>query len=52
MTQSAIRRPAIAFAMQPSRTQHVLPEALVQRLGGIGRALDAAPMPRFDDDRA
>lgn len=52
MTQFVSSRPAIAFAMQPSRTQHVLPEALIQRLDTIGRVLDAAPMQRFDDDRA
>lgn len=52
MTQFVSARPAIAFAMQPSRTQHVLPEALIQRLDTVGRVLDAAPMQRFDDDRA
>ncbi len=52
MTQFASGRPAIAFAMQPSRTQHVLPEALVQRLGAIGRVLDDEPMQSFDDERA
>ncbi|MGG6896248.1 hydroxyacid dehydrogenase [Rhizobium sp. BR 315] len=52
MTQFASGRPAIALAMQPSRTQHVLPEALLQRLGTVGRVLDAAPMQRFDDERA
>lgn len=52
MTQFTSTRPAIAFAMQPTRTQHVLPEALIQRLDTVGRVLDAAPMQRFDDDRA
>ncbi|KAA1179559.1 hydroxyacid dehydrogenase [Rhizobium tropici] len=52
MTQSFSDRPAIAFAMLPSRTQHVLPDALIQRLGAIGNVLDAAPMQRFDDARA
>lgn len=52
MTQSNSDRPAIAFAMQPSRTRHVLPEALVQRLATIGRVLDAPPMQSFGDDRA
>ncbi|MFK0164771.1 hydroxyacid dehydrogenase [Rhizobium sp. NPDC090279] len=52
MRQFLSGRPAIAFAMQPSRTQHVLPEALIQRLDTIGRVLDAAPMQRFDDERA
>ncbi|NTG42776.1 hydroxyacid dehydrogenase [Rhizobium rhizogenes] len=51
MTSSA-SRPTIAFAMQPSRTQHVIPSALIQRLDTIGRVLDAAPMVRFDDERA
>jgi len=45
-------RPAIALAMQPSRTQHVLPDALIRRLDAVGRVLDAAPMQRFDDERA
>ncbi|MQB45742.1 hydroxyacid dehydrogenase [Rhizobium sp. ICMP 5592] len=45
-------RPTVAFAMQPSRTQHVLPLALIQRLDEVARVLDAAPMVRFDDDRA
>lgn len=44
--------PAIAFAMQPERTQHVLPPALIGRLETIGRVLDTDPMERFDDDRA
>ncbi len=52
MTQSASNRPAIAFAMQPSRTRHVLPDALIRRLDTIGRVLDAAPMQSFDDARA
>ncbi|SCB48608.1 hydroxyacid dehydrogenase [Rhizobium multihospitium] len=52
MTQSASGRPAITFAMQPSRTQHVLPEALIRRLDTIGRVLDAAPMQSFGDARA
>ncbi|MEF0940403.1 hydroxyacid dehydrogenase [Rhizobium sp. BR 362] len=52
MTQSAASRPTIAFAMQPARTQHVLTSELIQRLDGIGRVLDAAPMERFDNERA
>ncbi|MBB4567929.1 hydroxyacid dehydrogenase [Rhizobium leucaenae] len=52
MTHSTPDRPAIAFAMQPTRTQHVLTPELIQRLDGIGRVLDAAPMERFDDERA
>ncbi|MBB6485460.1 hydroxyacid dehydrogenase [Rhizobium lusitanum] len=52
MTQLASRRPAITLAMQPSRTQHVLPDTLIQRLDTMGRVLDAAPMQRFDDERA
>ncbi|MBB5573813.1 MULTISPECIES: hydroxyacid dehydrogenase [Rhizobium] len=52
MTQSAPDRPAIAFAMQPTRTQHVLTSELIQRLDVIGRVLDVAPMERFDDGRA
>jgi phosphoglycerate dehydrogenase-like enzyme len=52
MTHPLSGRPAIAFAMQPSRTQHVLPDALIRRLDAIGRVLDAAPMQSFDDARA
>jgi len=52
MTQFVSTRPAIAFAMQPTRTQHVLPEVLIQHLDTVGRVLDATPMQRFDDDRA
>ena len=52
MTQFTSTRPAIAFAMQPTRTQHVLPETLIRRLDAVGRVLDTAPMQRFDDDRA
>ncbi|WP_047453459.1 hydroxyacid dehydrogenase [Rhizobium rhizogenes] len=51
MTPSA-SRPTIAFAMQPSRTQHVLPAALIQRLNTVAHVLDATPMVRFDDERA
>lgn len=52
MTQFVSSRPAIAFAMQPSRTQHVLPETLIQRLDTVGRVLNLMPMQRFDDARA
>lgn len=52
MTQFVSGRPAIALAMQPSRTQHVLPEALLQRLDTVGRVLDVAPMQNFNDGRA
>ena len=45
-------RPAIVLAMQPSRTEHVLPEEVLRRLGGIGRLLDSEPLQRFDDERA
>ena len=52
MMQFLSGHPAIALAMQPSRTQHVLPDTLIQRLGTVGRLLDATPMQRFDDERA
>jgi phosphoglycerate dehydrogenase-like enzyme len=45
-------RPVIALAMQPSRTEHVLPDAVLRRLDDIGRLLDAEPLQRFDDIRA
>ena len=44
--------PAIVLAMQPSRTEHVLPDEVLRRLDGIGRLLDAKPLQRFDDERA
>ncbi|GAA3055389.1 hydroxyacid dehydrogenase [Rhizobium viscosum] len=47
-----MNRAAIVLAMQPSRTEHVLPEALLRRLDGIGRLLDAEPLQHFDDERA
>ncbi len=47
-----MNRPAIALAMQPSRTEHVLPEEVLRRLDGIGRLLDAEPLQCFDDERA
>ncbi|MDE1996252.1 MAG: hydroxyacid dehydrogenase [Rhizobiaceae bacterium] len=52
MTQSMSSRPAIALAMQPSRTQHVLPADLIRSLDDIGRVLDPVPMENFDDARA
>ena len=45
-------RPAIVLALQPSRTEHVLPEEVLRRLDGIGRLLDSEPLQRFDDQRA
>jgi phosphoglycerate dehydrogenase-like enzyme len=45
-------RPAIAFAMQPERTQHVLTPDLLRRIGDIARTLDEEPLTRFDDERA
>lgn len=45
-------RPAIILALQPSRTEHVLPEEVLRRLDGIGRLLDSEPLQRFDDERA
>ncbi len=47
-----MNRAAIVLAMQPSRTEHVLPEAVLHRLDGIGRLLDAEPLQHFDDERA
>jgi phosphoglycerate dehydrogenase-like enzyme len=45
-------RPAIALAMRPSRTEHVLPSELIEQLNVIGRLVDPVPMERFDDERA
>ncbi|MBB3136237.1 phosphoglycerate dehydrogenase-like enzyme [Rhizobium pisi] len=45
-------RPAIVLAMQPSRTEHVLPDEILRRLNTVGRLLDAEPLQRLDDARA
>jgi len=47
-----MKRPSIALAMQPSRTEHVLPAATLRRLSEIAYLLDPDPLQRFDDDRA
>jgi len=47
-----MNRPAIVLAMQPSRTEHILPEKVLRRLDGMGRLLDVEPLQRFDDERA
>jgi len=45
-------RLAIVLAMQPSRTEHVLPRPVLRRLDSFGRLLDAEPLERFDNGRA
>ncbi len=45
-------RPGIALAMHPARTEHVLPEELLQRLERLGRVLDREPLQNFTDERA
>src|SRR5262245_23103138 len=45
-------KPAIALAMQPFRTEHVLADDSLRRLGEIGRLIDPQPLQRFGDDRA
>ncbi|EJC81949.1 phosphoglycerate dehydrogenase-like oxidoreductase [Rhizobium leguminosarum bv. trifolii WSM2297] len=45
-------RPAVVLAMEPSRTEHVLPDEILRRLDTIGRLLDPEPLQRFDDARA
>ncbi|ANL44830.1 D-2-hydroxyacid dehydrogenase protein [Rhizobium phaseoli] len=45
-------RPAIVLAMEPSRTEHVLPDETLRRLDTIGRLLDSEPLQRLDDARA
>ncbi|MCV9961671.1 hydroxyacid dehydrogenase [Pararhizobium sp. BT-229] len=47
-----MKRPAIALAMRPDRTQHVLPPELLARLEQLGLLLDPTPMTTFTDDRA
>ncbi|OAP42576.1 hydroxyacid dehydrogenase [Sinorhizobium glycinis] len=45
-------RPAIAFAMQPGKTEHVLTPELLMRIDGLARILDPRPMTTFGDSRA
>ncbi|MBB2698542.1 hydroxyacid dehydrogenase [Rhizobium phaseoli] len=45
-------RPAIVLVMEPSRTEHVLPDAILRRLDTVGRLLDREPLQRLDDARA
>lgn len=45
-------RPAIVLAMQPSRTEYVLPDEVLSRLARTGRLLDTEPLQQFDDERA
>jgi phosphoglycerate dehydrogenase-like enzyme len=45
-------RPGIALAMHPGRTEHVLPDWLLDRLETIGRLLDREPLQTFADERA
>ncbi|NRP72423.1 D-3-phosphoglycerate dehydrogenase [Ensifer psoraleae] len=47
-----MRRPAIAFAMQPERTRYVLTPELLLRFDDLARILDQQPMTEFGDDRA
>jgi hypothetical protein len=42
-------RPAIVLAMEPSRTEHVLPEGLLQRLDTVG---GVAPSEGCDEAHA
>ncbi|MBY4631218.1 hydroxyacid dehydrogenase [Rhizobium croatiense] len=45
-------RPAIVLAMEPSRTEHVLPDEILRRLDTTGRLLDSEPLQHFEDERA
>lgn len=45
-------RPGIALAMHPGRTEHVLPDRLLDRLESLGRLLDREPLQTFADERA
>jgi phosphoglycerate dehydrogenase-like enzyme len=47
-----MRRHGILLAMQPDRTEHVLPDHLLDRLEMLGRLLDREPLQTFGDDRA
>ena len=45
-------RPALAFAMQPEKTEHVVTPELLARIDGLARILDPQPMTVFGDGRA
>ncbi len=45
-------RRAIAFAMQPEKTEYVLTPELLARIDGLARILDPRPMTVFGDSRA
>ncbi len=45
-------RPGIVLAMHPGRTEHVLPDRLLERLDDFGRLLDREPLQTFADERA
>jgi phosphoglycerate dehydrogenase-like enzyme len=47
-----MNRPGIALAMHPRRTEHVLPDRLLDRLESLGRLLDREPLQTFADERA
>ncbi|ANM08533.1 MULTISPECIES: hydroxyacid dehydrogenase [unclassified Rhizobium] len=47
-----MNRPAIILAMEPSRTEHVLPDEILHRLDTIGRLLNPEPLQHFEDERA
>lgn len=44
--------PALAFAMDPARTRHVLPPELIERLSKVCDILDLRPLVDFGDERA
>lgn len=44
--------PRILLAMQTNRTEHVLPDRLLDRLESFGVLLDREPLLNFQDDRA
>lgn len=45
-------RPGILLAMRPDRTEHVLPDHLLERLEALGTLLDRAPLQSFEEERA
>jgi phosphoglycerate dehydrogenase-like enzyme len=47
-----MNRPGIVLAMKPGRTEHVLPDRLLDRLDALGRLLDREPLQTFEDERA
>jgi len=45
-------KPALVFAMNPAKTEHVFSREAVERLSGLTRVLDERPLESFEGERA